>query len=478
LQAASERGLGTYGKAAAAISITACTMVAFSFPVTVLFALVGAVALFAGVLSPGWVLVLYTFSVVFEYVPLLSELKVAVPTAIGAFFLAGTFGHMALTRDMLRLRSRVPSLLTLTLIVFVAAAIEKPAWTFSNPRGLVTFAALWATGWASGQLLVHPKRPWYVVWALALGATLVSLMAIYESVTGHYNQFRLFSGYDERAFGLSDPNYAAATLVTLLPFLVALFVAFRSVLLKLVAASAVGLSIVAVAMTASRGGLLGVLVTIPATLLWVPVSRKRVSMTGNVNGVTVTSRGTPWARLGATAALLCALGLGVVLAPHKLWERAGATLEKSSVFDKEARVDIWATYLEKWGESLWWGHGPGYLDPATADQRLPIPHNTEIELLTEVGLIGACAFFLLNGMAWWEALKARKLLAEQGQIRLSILSGAVAASLVGFHTTALFLTRARTKELWLFFGLVAALHHMAKSGDHAAAVRLSNPEMT
>jgi O-antigen ligase len=459
-----EHRMGTWFKTIATIALSAFTIVAFSFPVPMLFAVIAAVAVFAGILSPASLLVLYAMSLVFESVSLSREFLVGVPTAIGAFFLSAFFLHTLISRDTLRLRSRIPGLVTLTVIIFFVAALEKPAWTLSQPRGIITFVALWGSAWASGQLLVHPTRSWHVAWALAVSAVAVSLLTVYESTTGHYNQFRLFSSDMERAYGLSDPNYTAATLVTLMPFLVAILVAFRSVLVKVFALSAVGLLLVAVAHTESRGGLIGVLVTGVAAVFWVPISSNS-SPTEKVAGEKANLRTTPWMRIGITAVLLSALGVGVKLAPDTLWDRLRATIDERSDPDKETRVRLWEIYLDKWKESPWWGYGPGYLDPATADQRLMVPHNTQIELLIEVGLIGTCAFFFLNGVVWWEALKARKLLAKQGQLRLSILSGAVAASLVGFHVTAFFLTRARTKELWMFFGLVAALHHMARSGS-------------
>jgi O-antigen ligase len=461
-QLRTEHSLGNYRIGVTLVAITACTLVAFTFPAPVLIIFVGVIVLFVGVRSPEWALALYALSMVFEYIPLTSQFKIAVPTALGAFFLATAFIHMAVTRNSARLRSRIPCLVICFLFLVLVSAIENPGWAFSHLRGIVTFVALGATTYASGRLLIRPKRPWYVVWGLAIGATLVSVLTIHESATGHFNEFKLFTGSSERAYGLSDPNYAAATLVTLLPFLVALFVAFRSLLVKLLMASALGLLIVAVTMTASRGGLLGVLAVTAATLLWVPVPRGRISVAENFKGTAFILPN--WPRVGPAALLICTLGLGVILAPNLFWERTNATLDRSSVFQKEARVKIWKEYLDKWQEAPLWGHGPGYIDFAVANQSIETPHNTEIELMIEVGLVGAFAFLLLNGIVWWEALKARKLLAKQGQTRLSILSGAVAASLVGYHVTAFFLTRATTKELWISFGLVAALHHIAKAG--------------
>ena len=117
---------------------------------------------------------------------------------------------------------------------------------------------------------------------------------------------------------------------------------------------------------------------------------------------------------------------------------------------------IWADYLGQLQESPWWGHGPGYVE-----EKEELYHNTPLQILFECGVVGFISFAVVNGAAFVETTRARKRFAQQGNHDLTILSGATAASLIGFHSTAFFLTSATHKELWFLIGFAAALHHLS-----------------
>jgi O-antigen ligase len=91
------------------------------------------------------------------------------------------------------------------------------------------------------------------------------------------------------------------------------------------------------------------------------------------------------------------------------------------------------------------------------------PHNTPLQNLVEVGVLGFAGFLLLNAFALWESLTASRRFALQGTTDMSALSAAVAASLVGFHSTGFFLTSAKHKELWFLIGFAAALSYVWRS---------------
>ena len=163
--------------------------------------------------------------------------------------------------------------------------------------------------------------------------------------------------------------------------------------------------------------------------------------------------------------LFCGV-LAVATAPQVFWDRVSTLEDWSHPGDmKESRVGLWTDYVQVWLKSPVWGHGPGWLDPTLIGNSTQFPHNTILQLAIEVGLVGLIPYFIVNLVAFVGALRARRLFAGQGNERLSVLSGAVALSLIGFHTTAFFLSSAGHKELWVLIGMAAALHHLATSPE-------------
>ena len=444
----------------AVIVCAAVTMLAFRSPVPTLSFVFGAAALFIGVRFPMGMLLLYAGSLILFQVPLAGEGEdgIAVPTATGTVFLLSTALYLVTTRSFVRLKSWVPTILLLLAVLFPFCALLNPDWVSAHPRGLLTYEILLVTTFAVAQILHDSKWAWTLGRVLIVAAVLVSMLAVYETWTGHYNPFGLFPTEPGRAYGLADPNYTAALVVTLLPFLIANFLIRRHVVFGILAALQVALACAAIAMTSSRGGVIGAMTTAVAIIAW--VCPKRGTLIG---GEEKRSRNAAYPRGRACVVALMLLGLSaaILLAPNILWERL-ATLEQWSDPTEVhgSRIPLWTIYAEEWLQSPWWGHGPGYLDTR---ETTPYAHNTLLQVLLEVGAFGFAGFVLLNCVGFLEALRARRRFARNGEASLSLLSGAVAASLVGFHSTAFFLNSATHKELWLLLGFASALHHMSHS---------------
>jgi O-antigen ligase len=428
------------------------TVMFFSFPVPTFFGLVVPLAVLFGLTFPTCTLFLYAASLFLFQVPLFTSLPVAIPTAAGLLFIGAAFLHHFIMRSSLRLRSIVPGLLVMLGIVFLVAALTQPKWLASHPRGIGTYLALCTSAIAVGLVMRRGQTAWVVVKIFVVGTNVISAIAIYETWTGHYNTLGLFEGRDERAYGLADPNYSAALLVTLFPLLVALFLCGRSLVIRVWAALSIVLTCLTIAMTASRGGVLGMIITGGATFALVSSTQRRTKSSSKVAGM--NRRDSP-ARLRVVVALLLGLGVAAWLAPTVLWDRLSSS-DNWTDPRKEARLRIWEDYLGQLRESPWWGHGPGYVE-----EKEELYHNTPLQVLFECGVVGFIAFEVVNGAAFVETARARKRFAQQGHDDLAILSGATAASLIGFHSTAFFLTSATHKELWFLIGFAAALHHLS-----------------
>jgi len=446
--------------ALAVIVCAAATMLAFRSPVLTLSLVLGIAALLVGVRFPTVTLLLYAGSLILFQVPLAGEGEegIAVPTATGAVFLVCSTLYLVTTRSFVRLKSMMPPILLLLAVVILFCALFNAEWVSTHPRGLLTYEIILVTSFLVAQILRDSRWAWRLARVLMAAAVVVSILAVYESWTGHYNPFGLFPTEPGRAYGLADPNYTAALVVTLLPFLVANFLIQGRVVFRILATLQVALACVAIGMTSSRGGIVGGMATVAAIVAW--VCPKRVTQTGREqrpsdNGARL--RGRPW----VVALLLLALLAATLLAPGLLWERLATLQSWSDPAEVHAsRIPVWTAHAKEWLQSPWWGRGPGYIDTR---EMTPYAHNTLLQILLEVGVFGFAGFLVLNGVGFLEALRARHQFARNGEASLSLLSGAAAASLVGFHSTAFFLNSATHKELWLLLGLVSALCHLSHS---------------
>jgi O-antigen ligase len=426
------------------------TIVTLAFPRVVLGSLAAGVSIALGVMFPVGALCLYTASLFFFQVSFLTDIPVAVPTAAGLFLISAAILHRLITRSPLMVRSRLPRMLALLSLVFLVGALIQHGWFASHPRGLFTYFALCGSAIAVSLVLNSGTIAWTVAKIFVAGSNLISLLAIYETWTGHYNAAGLFEGQEDRAYGLADPNYTAALIVTLLPFVVALFLCARTWVAKLWAGLSLAGGCLAITMTASRGGIIGTFLTALAVFALV-ASKKTVGPSGPQS----KRPGFTGSRLRALPLLLAVLAIASVLAPGVLWDRL-STYDNWSNPHKEGRLRIWSSYLGQWKESPWWGRGPGYVE-----DEVTIYHNTPLQFLVETGVFGLLIFVVVNVTAFVEVLRARTRFAEQGRSDLAILCGAIAAALVGFHSTAFFLTSGTHKELWFLLGLTAAMHNLS-----------------
>jgi hypothetical protein len=442
----------------AGLGLTFASFLAFAFPLPVLLFVAVVLGLFIAMKFPGCALYLYAASLFLIEWPSLEGMKISVPTLAGALFLTAACLRRLRSPEEATRGSWIPFMIGIISMFYLAAALLNADWTFAHPRLTITYLALFATTLAASYVLRNPGWAWRVSQIFCAGSAILSLLALYEVWTGQYNMVGVFPGQDERPYGLSDPNITAVMLVTLLPLPAAHFVCGRSTRTKILAVALMALSLVGIGMTASRGGVVGCVLTLGAISLFVGFKQKPGSCGDRPHDRLF---GSALRRIGLLAVLLCSVGFAAYVAPQNLWDRL-STVEQWSNPKKEVRLQIWSYYLDRWRESPWVGKGPGY-----ADEREKYTESTPVQTLVEVGVLGFAAFVVLNALAFWEALNASRRFALQGMTEMSALSGALAASLIGFHSTAFFLTCATHKELWFLLGFAAALSYLSRSNQGA-----------
>lgn len=430
-------------------------------PLMGLLVLCALICLFVGVKHPHWMLFLFAATLILGEMSIGPETAVSSATAL--IFMTVTAGYIVLAKPTLQTRSNVPALLIFWSVCLMANAIMKLDWTLLHPRGAITLWMLALTALSVAEVLRNGQWIWQLATVLALSNAFVALLTFYEGVSGNFNPFGFFDAASEdRAFGLSDANYTAALLVTFMPFVLMHVLAGKSKFWRVAAMCLIGMNLAAIASTASRGGVVGVLVMGVAMSLWATAPTSDPARRS--------------AALRARAAVIvflvvCGI-IALAMAPPVFFDRVITLQDWSHPGDvKESRVGLWADYLQVCLQSPIWGHGPGWLDPVLIGNSTQFPHNTLLQVAVEIGLFGLIPYVAINIWAFLEALRARRLFAQQNNDKLSILSGAVALSLIGFQTTGFFLSSAGHKELWVLIGMAAALHHLATSPERYRTAR-------
>jgi putative inorganic carbon (hco3(-)) transporter len=261
---------------------------------------------------------------------------------------------------------------------------------------------------------------------------------------------------DGRASGpMADPNDFAFYLVAAVPFAMAF--ARRSRRLRYPCVAAAALLLLAIALTFSRGAILGVLAMVLLALL------------------------TRQLRVGAVvaAALLLGLGAGVLVT-------ADPTLVRDSVAAKQHvagqnvddRLTTWTMAAEMTADSPLLGKGPAgfatnfdaYLGTRETDPaHLDVAHQMYLDVASELGLAGLAAFLavIVTGLAGaWRAAR------QHGD---AVAAGVVTA-FVGVLVAASFLSEQYYLPVWLLAALGAGLGAGVRARTGARRPILAAPE--
>ena len=262
--------------------------------------------------------------------------------------------------------------------------------------------------------------------------------------------------YDiSRATGtLGDPNELAATLVggTVLAAALAL-VLKRSPLLRILALGAAALCLAGIFLSLSRGGLVALLFALGAAIL--VGGRWRVSALA----------------LAVVTAMIGFLYFGY-LAPE------GAASRITKVQGGSGRTDIWQVGWRMVQAHPVRGVGAGQFQTSSIHYLLEpgsikrdefivdtpkVAHNTYLQVLAELGIVGAALFVAILGFSLLCTLKAARIFERLGDPSLEVLARALLVALVGVLAADFFISQEFSKQLWLLVGLGPAFLGIARS---------------
>ena len=268
-----------------------------------------------------------------------------------------------------------------------------------------------------------------------------------------------------------DPNELASVLIVGIAFAAAIAVmGRRSPALRVSAIGGGTLCLVAIGLTVSRGGLLALIVAFIAALFFGGRWRGIIALTGVVVG-------------------LCGFYYFTVFAPPEARER----LEQANLGDArllDGRTTLWQVGWRIVEDKPVSGVGAGnfeisskhyLLEPGNlprTDQIIDTPkvvHNTFLQFLTELGILGLSLFLLVIACALVAAARAARLFRELDDIEFEALSRATLVGLIGLLCASFFISQELSKHLWFLIGFGPALLVIARRESRDSQAGADSP---
>jgi hypothetical protein len=234
---------------------------------------------------------------------------------------------------------------------------------------------------------------------------------------------------------IGDPNDLACALVSILPLSLALRHNGSYLRNALLVWLPVGAIVYGVYLTRSRGGILAL-----AAVLALSLSH----------------------RIGRTLSILAgAVAVMIFLALGFLGGRS-MSIDASAA----GRIDAWSTGLQMLKSSPVWGVGFGMF----GQYNVLTAHNSFVLCFAELGLVG---YFLWLSLIMITADDLRYVIRDQDKsiAELRAWARALTASLVGFLTGGIFLSRSYDVTLFILIGLGAAVANLARRAGHVPRTR-------
>src|SRR6266404_3066036 len=324
--------------------------------------------------------------------------------------------------------------------------------------GVITGTALAVT--VTMLLVIKAARNWAPVRTILHGAVFASIVLVATVFTSRV----IDSGGYRAGFSSSyDPNDFAFVLIGLLPLVITFGIVSREAK-RLVYFGTAGLVTVAILLTQSRGGFLGLISDVVAMTFLLPVARRgqlqfRVSTSGVI----------------ARAVLLALIGVVVWHSlPETARARLGSITELGSDYNANisggALTDPNAGRLAIWTRNLPlildrpWGFGAGafeLVDGRFAGGRYRAPHNTLLQALIELGIPGFLLFIstIVSSLRYLRVPQDgdldKVIVAAQDEPRA--FARGLAIGWVGLCLSGFFLSELFSNVLWTFVTLSCAV---------------------
>jgi O-antigen ligase len=292
--------------------------------------------------------------------------------------------------------------------LYCMTAVLSPLWSIDRKNtipGAVEVAKHFLFFLAVTNTLTNPKR-------IRLALLLYALAAIvpgWGTFSNWWHGELLVEGFRGRWLGvMADPNHDAMALVGAVPILLYFAMTGDKTWKRVAGVVGVGVLIMGIIATHSRGGSLGLA---GAVLVFALMSKRKA----------------------VASILVLVASAGVLLfAPHSFWQRNETIATYEEDMSVQDRLQAWQVAERIFHERPILGVGEhaflaawGQYAPIDAGPNRYVAHNLELEVLGELGLVGLLGMGAFVLMSVWSAFRARN-----GEMANE--SRAILASLIGY----------------------------------------------
>jgi putative inorganic carbon (hco3(-)) transporter len=397
--------------------------------------------------------VLFTVLIFFALIPSISSSGVTF-AKLGGVILAFAW--------LLRLFSRNPPAMLFRDHPFVACiAVLVAAWAFAssiwamNPAVAISDAFRFAQEmlliFTVYSAIERPRHVWWVITAFIAGAVATALIGLAGATP--QDQYSPL-GQSRLGGGIGDPNELAAFLVPAIVFAMFALAAARTALARWLLVSSVIICALALFRTESRGGIVASGVVLIAALFLSGPVRLR-------------------ALVGISATAAFGLLYFTVIAPPQAFAR----ITEFRSDQGSGRLDLWHVAVQVVRHHFIFGVGAGnfrVVEPlyAITDINLratrhvldnAVVHNTYLNLLAEMGVVGFLLFAAVVIAALKMAMQAVRTFAAAGNSEMEVVSRGLIIGTVGMLAAFFFLSAQHEKQLPLVLGLLMALLSVARA---------------
>jgi O-antigen ligase len=293
------------------------------------------------------------------------------------------------------------------------------------PKKFYTFVQLFLAMWMMWELAPDRRRQIGLFIAYVLGAYVAALDTIYI--------FAQQGGLLRRfASAGADPNSLAMNLALGLPMAWYLGMTHHRALVRWIGRAYLPISLLAITLTGSRGGM----ITAFVALLIVPLTLPNLSP-----GKVVT----------AIALLVLSGALAVAYVPENIVERLGTTGESVQSLSFGGRFRLWTAGMHAFFDRPIMGYGAASFRAVITPElgyMAQVAHNSYLSIMVEEGLIGLLLFLSMLGLVFLDVLRLPRLDRRFALVLLATLCVAM-----------LPLTWEDEKPVWLIMAALVGLSH-------------------
>lgn len=309
-----------------------------------------------------FLLLLYAFAVPWQYALNLGEPYGNVARIAGILLLAAAIPALIARRHW-----RAPGaiqLLVLALFLYLALTVFWSIDPLATLNKIRAYFQVMMVVWIAWEFVETPAQFRLLLHALVLGASVLALLTLSGFLSATVAEQARFTATGQ------DPNDVARFLDLIFPLAALLCAQAKRLWLRLLVLAYIPLGALAVLLTASRGGFLGILVALAFVAL-------------------LLLRWRPQLALPALLAAAFSGSIAWMVVPAETFARLATIPAEFSSLDFNDRFTIWTQGLSAFARAPWLGYGAGNYALASRLASEDTAHNTLMALLVMGGLLAA-----------------------------------------------------------------------------------------